>query len=104
MRLQNKVAIITGAGSGIGKAAATLFAAEGARVAVIDWEAEAGQKVADEIGPESLFIRADVTSARDMESMARTVQERFGRIDILFNNAGVACVGTLHETSEQDWD
>jgi NAD(P)-dependent dehydrogenase (short-subunit alcohol dehydrogenase family) len=104
MRLQNKVAIITGAGSGIGKATAMCFAAEGASVAVIDREAETGQRVADELGPESLFLRADVTSARDMESVARTVQQRFGRIDILFNNAGVACVGTLHETSEQDWD
>jgi NAD(P)-dependent dehydrogenase (short-subunit alcohol dehydrogenase family) len=100
MRLQNKVAIITGAGSGIGKATAVLFAAEGAGVAVIDREAEAGQRVADELGPESLFLPADVTSAHDMESVARTVQQRFGRIDILFNNAGVACVGTQGNLSD----
>ncbi len=104
MRLQGKTAIITGAGSGIGKATARLFAAEGARVAVVDRDAEGGKSVADEIGPASLFLAADVTSASEMESMTRTVAERFGCIDILFNNAGIACVGDLHETSEAEWD
>jgi NAD(P)-dependent dehydrogenase (short-subunit alcohol dehydrogenase family) len=104
MRLQGKTAIITGAGSGIGEATAKLFAAQGARVAVVDRDAEGGKRVADEIGPSSFFLAADVTSASDMESMSRTVAERFGRIDILFNNAGIACVGDLHETSEAEWD
>jgi NAD(P)-dependent dehydrogenase (short-subunit alcohol dehydrogenase family) len=104
MRLQGKTAIITGAGSGIGEATARLFAAEGARVAVIDRDAEGGKRVAEEIGPSSFFLAADVTNANDMESMSRTVAERFGRIDILFNNAGIACVGDLHETSEAEWD
>jgi NAD(P)-dependent dehydrogenase (short-subunit alcohol dehydrogenase family) len=104
MRLKNKTAIITGGGSGIGEATARLFAAEGARVAVVDREPEAGQSVADALGPKSFFFRADVTSASDMEAMTRTVEDHFGRIDILFNNAGVACVGALHETSEQEWD
>jgi NAD(P)-dependent dehydrogenase (short-subunit alcohol dehydrogenase family) len=104
MRLQGKTAIITGGGSGIGEATAKLFVAEGARVAVIDWDANGGQRVADELGPSSLFLRADVTSASDMESVSRTVAERLGRIDILFNNAGIACVGELHETSEVEWD
>ncbi len=104
MRLQDKTAIITGAASGIGEAAARLFAAEGARVAIVDWDSEGGKRVAGELGPTSFFLRADVTTASDMESMTRTVAQRFGRIDILFNNAGVACVGTLHETPEQEWD
>ena len=104
MRLRGKTAIITGAGSGIGEATAKLFAAEGARVAVIDRDTEGGSRVAGELGPSSFFLAADVTSATDMEMIARTVAERFGRIDILFNNAGVAYVGALHETSEQEWD
>jgi NAD(P)-dependent dehydrogenase (short-subunit alcohol dehydrogenase family) len=104
MRLQGKTAIITGAGSGIGEATARLFVAEGARVAVIDSDANGGQRVADTLGPSSFFLRADVTSASDMESISCTVAERFGHIDILFNNAGIACVGDLHETSEPEWD
>jgi NAD(P)-dependent dehydrogenase (short-subunit alcohol dehydrogenase family) len=104
MRLQGKTAIITGAGSGIGEATAKLFAAEGARVAVVDWDPAGGQRVADELDAPSFFLRADVTSAVDMETMSRTVVERFGRIDILFNNAGIACVGDLHETSEAEFD
>ena len=104
MRLLGKTAIITGAGSGIGEATAKLFVAEGAQVAVVDWDAAGGQRVADELGSRSFFLCADVTSAGDMEAMSRTVAERFGRIDILFNNAGIACVGDLHETSEAEWD
>ena len=104
MRLQGKTAIITGAGSGIGKASARIFAKEGARVAVVDRDKEGGKTVADEIGASSFFLSADVASASDMEAMSRTVLEQFGRIDILFNNAGVSCVGALHETSEEEWD
>jgi NAD(P)-dependent dehydrogenase (short-subunit alcohol dehydrogenase family) len=104
MRLQGKTAIITGAGSGIGEATAKLFAAEGARVAVVDRDTEGGLRVVGSLGASSIFLAADVTSASDMQRVAGTVAERFGRIEILFNNAGVACVGTLHETSEQEWD
>jgi len=73
-------------------------------VAIIDWDAENGKRVAGELGSGTFFLRGDVTNAIDMGTMARTVAERFGRIDILFNNAGVACVGALHETSEPEWD
>jgi len=104
MRLQGKSAIITGAGSGIGEASARLFAAEGAHVAVVDRDIVGGKRVAGQLGEPSFFVSADVTDADEMESMSRAVAERFGRIDILFNNAGVSCVGTLHETSEQEWD
>ena len=104
MRLQGKRAIITGAGSGIGEASARLFAAEGAHVALVDRDKESGERVATEIGEPSFFIAADVTNAGEMESMSQTVAERFGRVDILFNNAGVSCLGALHETPEHEWD
>lgn len=104
MRLQGKTAIITGGGSGIGEASARIFAKEGARVAVVDRDTEGGKRVADEIGDSSFFLSANVASTTDMETMSRTVLERFGRIDILFNNAGISCVGALHETSEEEWD
>jgi len=104
MRLKGKSAIITGAGSGIGEATARVFVAEGAKVLVVDWDAGNGARVAGELGEPNFFLRSDVTSAGDMESMARLAKERFGRIDILFNNAGISCVGALHETSEQEWD
>jgi NAD(P)-dependent dehydrogenase (short-subunit alcohol dehydrogenase family) len=104
MRLKDKAAIITGAGSGIGEASAKLFAAEGARVVVVDYDQAGGERVAGEIGGSAFFLRADVSKPADMEQMSREVFDRFGRIDILFNNAGVSCVGTLHETLEADWD
>ncbi len=104
MRLQGKTAIITGAGSGIGEASARIFAREGAQVAVVDRDEEGGKRVAAEIGPPSFFLSANVASSADMEAMSKTVLDRFSHIDILFNNAGVSCVGALHETSEEEWD
>jgi len=104
MRLQSKTAIITGAGSGIGEASARLFVAEGARVAVVDFDQANGKRVAKDLGNSGFFLAADVSKSSDMEMMARTVVDKFGHIDILFNNAGVSCVGSLHETSDADWD
>ena len=104
MRLQSKTAIITGAGSGIGEATARLFVTEGARVAVVDFDEANGKRVAKDLGNSGFFLAADVSKSSDMEMMARTVVDKFGHIDILFNNAGVSCVGSLHETSEADWD
>lgn len=106
-RLQGKVALITGAGSGIGKASALLFAAEGARVACADLFAEAAEQTAAEIraaGGEALAIQVDVRRAEDAERMVRTTIEGFGTLDVLFNNAGTGVRGKVHELSESDWD
>lgn len=104
MRLQDKTAIITGAGSGIGVASARLFAAEVAHVALVDRDKVGGERVAAEIGEPSFFIAPDVANATEMELMSQIVADRFSHIDILFNNAGVSCVGALHETSGHEWD
>jgi NAD(P)-dependent dehydrogenase (short-subunit alcohol dehydrogenase family) len=92
MRLADKVAIITGAGSGMGRAAAQMFAAEGARVVVADFDEAAGSETADlvtEGGGEASFVRADVSDEADAKAMVDHAVERFGRVDALYNNAGV---------------
>ncbi len=91
-RLTGKVALITGAGSGIGRAAARRFAAEGARVVVADAVEAAGRAAVDEIrasGGVAEFIRADVANAADVEGMIGTAEQRFGALHVLFNNAGI---------------
>jgi len=106
-RLQDKVCLITGGGSGIGRASAVLFAAEGARVAVADIDfaaaAETVRQIAETGGVAAAF-RVDVTDPDAAEALARDVVGRFGGIDVLFNNAGIAGVGVLHETSVELWD
>lgn len=106
MRLENKTAIITGAGSGIGRAIALLFAREGAKIIIADWS-EAGQGTADEInknGGEAFFIKTDVSRAEEIDKMASLCLEKFGKIDILINNAGIVRQSPLHQTSQEDWD
>jgi NAD(P)-dependent dehydrogenase (short-subunit alcohol dehydrogenase family) len=93
MRLENKVAVITGAGSGSGRETALLFAKEGARVVVADVNDEAGEKVVDELksaNGQAVYVHADVSKSADAESMVRTAEDTFGRLDILFNNAGIS--------------
>ena len=89
MRLKDKVAIITGAGQGIGEAYARRFAQEGAKVVVADINAEKGAAVAASIGGEAVFERVDVSSEADTKRVAKAVHDRFGRIDILINNAAI---------------
>ncbi|GGO73967.1 3-oxoacyl-ACP reductase [Nonomuraea cavernae] len=87
-RLRDRVAVITGAGSGIGLATAHRFAEEGARVVCADVDAEAGAKAATEVG--GLFVRADVTSDDDVARMYQTAFDTYGSVDIAFNNAGIS--------------
>jgi len=89
MRLKDKVAIITGAGQGIGEAYARRFAQEGAKVVVADINAEKGQAVAASIGGEAVFEPVDVSSEEDTKRLAKAVHDRFGRIDVLINNAAI---------------
>lgn len=108
MRLSNKVALITGAGSGIGKASAILFSQEGANVAVACRTVPHGQETVDLIrtnGGKAVLVRADVSKADEVERMVRTTVDTLGRIDILFNNAGVAPLPIPTEELEEElWD
>jgi NAD(P)-dependent dehydrogenase (short-subunit alcohol dehydrogenase family) len=107
LRLTDKVALITGSGSGIGKSTALLFAQEGAAVIVNDLNKEAGNETVEQIrseGGQALFIQADVTDPASVQKMVQTALTEFGRIDILFNNAGISGVGRLHEIEPEDWD
>ena len=106
-RLAGKVAIITGASTGIGKAAAFLFAENGARVVIADINREGGKKVAEAIqakGQEALYIAADVTRPEQVQAMVQQTLERFGRIDVLYNNAAVNFFGKALDTSLEDWN
>ncbi len=101
MRLQNKIALITGGTSGIGRATAELFTAEGARVAITGRRLALGQQIAAQIG--GIFIQADHTLPTDCERAVSETLSAFGRIDILFNNAGIVTSGTAETTREDDW-
>lgn len=101
MRLKGKAALITGGTSGIGRATAQLFTQEGAQVALTGRRVELGQRLAEQIG--GLYVQADHRLASDCERAIRTTLGAFGRIDILFNNAGIVTLGTAEETSEEAW-
>ncbi|MEK3944840.1 SDR family NAD(P)-dependent oxidoreductase [Paenibacillus sp. FSL H3-0310] len=107
MRLKDKIVIITGAGSGIGKSTAVLFASEGATVVIADVQVDSGKAAVAEIeaaGGKALFIPCDVTDAASTRVMADQVVNAFGRIDVLFNNAGISGVGPVHEVAEEVWE
>ena len=106
MRLDNKVALISGGARGIGAAVAKIFAQEGAKLVICDILEEEGRKTAEGItaaGGECVFVRLDVTSETDWEQAAAEVTSRFGRLDILVNNAGITARGNVEETSVADW-
>ena len=110
MRLKDKVAIVTGGGAGVGEAIALKYAQEGARVVVAEIIPERGQSTVDAIhklGGEGLFVPTDVSSEEQVKEMVKTTVERFGRIDILVNNAAILLThgeGRAHELSNEVWD
>jgi len=108
-RLQGKVALITGASSGIGKETSLLFADHGASVVAVDLDEKRGQDIVSQIkakGGKAIFVKADVSSAKDSENMVQVAEKTFGKLNILFNNAGISHAdddGAV-TTSEEVWD
>ena len=104
-RLEGKVVVITGAGSGIGREAALLFAEEGAKICVADVSGDAGEQTASECR-DAFFQQVDVTDSASVEALYRATQERYGGIDVLYNNAGIMPEGdeSVTDTSEEVWE
>jgi NAD(P)-dependent dehydrogenase (short-subunit alcohol dehydrogenase family) len=105
--LQDKVTIVTGASSGIGRGSALVFAANGAKVVVADIDEEGGKKTVDEIrrrGGTAIWVKTDVSSAQDARNCVETAVKEFGRLDCLFSNAGFNPSGTVVDTTEELWD
>ena len=107
MKLKDKVAIVTGGGSGIGRAIAKEFAGEGAKIVIADFNRGKAESVVEEItksGGTALAVKTDVGFAGDVESMVRETLEKFGGINILVNNAGIILQSEVVNTKEEDWD
>lgn len=107
MRLEGKTAIVTGAASGIGRAIAKRLAREGANIVIADVNYSAGQEVAAEVnklGREAIVVRADVSDAKDVDEMVRAALQKFGKIDILVNDAGINFPNPIQDLAEDDWD
>jgi NAD(P)-dependent dehydrogenase (short-subunit alcohol dehydrogenase family) len=107
MTLENKVAIVTGGAKGIGWGVAKVFCEKGAKVVVVDWDVENGQKTSRELcaqGSEAIFVQCDVSNEQQVKAMGDKTLLTFGRVDILVNNAGVGVYKPFMEASNADWD
>lgn len=107
MKLQNKVAIVTGAGKGIGQGIARVFVKHGAEVVLADSDEAAGQQTAEDIrqsGGDALFIKCDVSDEEHVKAMIEATVAKYGQINILVNNAGIGVYKTVLDTSSEEWD
>jgi NAD(P)-dependent dehydrogenase (short-subunit alcohol dehydrogenase family) len=109
MRLKDKVALITGAGSGIGRETALLFASEGAKIVVVDINDSGGQetvRLVEDQGGQAVYVRADISKAADCEKMVQVAEASYGRLNVLFNNAGISHArdDDAINTEEEVWD
>ena len=104
MRLQNTVAVVTGAAGGIGRAVAERFAAEGAKVVICDVNDAGGQATAKAIGKGTLYVHADTGSKKDADALIAAAVEAHGRIDVLVNNAGIVHAAEFLDLKEEDFD
>jgi 3-oxoacyl-[acyl-carrier protein] reductase len=105
--LENKVAVVTGGGQGIGAAVARAYAAQGANVAVVDWSLETAEEVAQSIrrnGGQATALRCDVSDRTAVDAMVAATQDRLGPVDVLANNAGITRTAMLHKMTSQQWD
>ncbi len=103
MRLDNKVALITGGAAGIGEATCIRFINDGARVVIADINQTQGQALAERLGESALFVTLDVTQPQQWQSAIESTLEKFGRLDILVNNAGIVIPGNIEECTLEDW-
>lgn len=107
MKLKNKVAIITGGASGIGKATAILFAEEGCKTIIADIDSKLGKRVEKLIrnrSGEAFFVKTDVTDSSEVKNLMNKTVEKYGKLDILFNNAGIYFMKQFEKLTENDWD
>ncbi|MDG2273420.1 MAG: SDR family NAD(P)-dependent oxidoreductase, partial [Halioglobus sp.] len=102
-RVAGKVAIVTGAASGMGQADAILLAAQGASVVLADLNELDGQAAAEKIGKSAVFMRLDVSDEENWKQVIAATLEKFGRLDVLVNNAGIIALGTIVDTTLESW-